>query len=209
MEARMISRVSVEKGVRRGVTWFPWCGASMLGAVVLVVVVGLGVLAGPVHADTPGELDPLLRALSVRPWWGDPPPLAPLGLDGQQRSLRALGGRVVLLYFWATWCPICTRELPSEIESLHREFGGRGLVIWAISFREPLERVADWLKQHPVSTEVLVDPESSAAEAYRATGTPTFVLIDRAGQLVGRGVGPRDWTGDRGRALMRALLSER
>jgi hypothetical protein len=80
-------------------------------------------------------------------------------------------------------------------------------VIWAVSIREPADRVATWLRQHPISTRVVLDPDGTAAEAYRATGTPTFVLIDRAGQLAGRGVGPRDWTGDRGRALIRALLA--
>lgn len=81
-------------------------------------------------------------------------------------------------------------------------------MVWAVSIREPPERVAAWLRQHPISIRVLLDPDGTAAEAYRATGTPTFVLIDRAGQLAGRGVGPRDWTGDRGRALIRALLAQ-
>jgi AhpC/TSA family len=97
--------------------------------------------------------------------------------------------------------------LPSEIESLHREFGARGLVIRPISVRESPDRVSAWLKLHPITTQVLLDVDGAAAEAYRATGTPTFVLIDRAGQLAGRGVGPRDWSGSRGRTLIRALLA--
>jgi hypothetical protein len=81
------------------------------------------------------------------------------------------------------------------------------LLVWAISVREAPERVAAWLKQHPISSEVLLDQDGAASEAFRAIGTPTFVLVDRAGQLVGRGVGPRDWSGDRGRALIQSLLS--
>ena len=80
-------------------------------------------------------------------------------------------------------------------------------MIRAVSVRESPDRVAAWLKQHPITTQVLLDVDGTAAEAYRATGTPTFVLIDRAGQLAGRGVGPRDWSGDRGRTLIRALLA--
>jgi peroxiredoxin len=97
--------------------------------------------------------------------------------------------------------------LPSQIEAVHREFKDRGLVVWAISTREAPHHIMAWLKEHPISPQVLLDLDGTVTEAFRATGTPSFVLVDRAGQLVGRGVGPRDWSGDRGRALIRALLS--
>jgi peroxiredoxin len=158
-------------------------------------------------AASPADLDRLLRELSVRPAWGEAPPLVLSGLDGRRYALDTLRGRVVLLYFWATWCPVCTGELPSRIESLHREFEDQGLTILAISMREPAEAVATWLKRHPISPAVLLDRDGTATDAYRATATPTFILLDRSGQLVGRGVGARDWTGDRGRALLRALLA--
>ena len=178
-----------------------------LRAVVLIVVVtAWAPPIEPAAAASPADLDRLLRELSVRPAWGEPPPLALSGLNGQRYALDGLRGRVVLLYFWATWCPICTAELPSRIEALHREFGDRGLAILAISMREPPDTVATWLKRHPISSPVLLDSDGAATEAYRATTTPTFVLLDRNGQLVGRGAGPREWTGDRGRALIRALL---
>ncbi len=161
------------------------------------------------NAVPPDDLDQLLRALSMRPWWGDPPPLTLLGVDGRRHSLDQLRGQVVLLYFWATWCPICTEELPSAVESLHREFKDQGLVIWAISIREVPDHVTAWLKHHPISPAVLLDPNGTATGAFRVTGTPSFVLVDRAGQLVGRGVGPRNWSDEPGRALLRALLNGR
>lgn len=99
--------------------------------------------------------------------------------------------------------------MPSQVESLHREFKERGLVVWAISIREGPDRVAAWLQQHPISFQVLLDPDGTAAVAFRAAVTPSFVLVDRAGQLVGRGAGPRDWSGEDARALMRALLETR
>jgi peroxiredoxin len=96
--------------------------------------------------------------------------------------------------------------LPSTIESLYREFRPQGLEVWAISSREPRDRVAAWLREHPLSVPVLLDGGGSVALAYRAIATPTFVLVDRTGQLVGRGVGSREWTDERGRALIRTLL---
>jgi peroxiredoxin len=175
-----------------------------------MILVAVAVWTFPTHmtgaAAPPADLDRLLRELSVRPAWGAPPPLVLAGLDGRRYGLDGLRGRVVLLYFWATWCPVCTGELPSRIESLHREFQDRGLVILAISMREPADTVAAWLKRHPISPPVLLDRDGVATDAYRVTATPTFILLDRSGQLVGRGVGSRDWSGESGRALMRALL---
>ena len=76
-----------------------WRAALMLAAAVL----GLALLAPPALAGSAADLDPLLRALSIRPWWGDPAPVAPVGLDGNRHSLDGLKGRAALLYFWATW----------------------------------------------------------------------------------------------------------
>jgi peroxiredoxin len=182
----------------------PRCPVAVALAVVLLVAGAVS----PTRALAPADLDPILRDLSIRPAWGDAPPVTLAGLDGATHTLDGLRGKVVLLYFWATWCPICTGELPSRIEALHREFGPRGLVVWAVSMRESPADVRAWLARHPISSEVLLDGDGAASQTYRAAGTPTFVLVDRAGQLAGRGVGPREWTGERGRALIRALLGD-
>jgi peroxiredoxin len=96
--------------------------------------------------------------------------------------------------------------LPSTIEQLHREFRDKGLLVWAIDIREPRDRVAQWVKDKGVTSTVLLDTDGSVSGAYRVTGTPTVVLIDRAGRQVARAVGMRPWTGDKGRALVAALL---
>jgi hypothetical protein len=71
----------------------------MIAAVVTVSLLP----AGSTESGSLADLDPLLRAMSVRPWWGDPPRLALAGLDGQRHFLDPLRGHVVLLYFWTTW----------------------------------------------------------------------------------------------------------
>ena len=97
--------------------------------------------------------------------------------------------------------------MPSTIETVHREFKHRGLVIWAVNIQEPAPHVASWIRQKGVTVPVLLDADGAVTKRYRVTGTPTAVLIDRDGQLVARAVGTRGWDTDKGRALLGGLLS--
>lgn len=97
--------------------------------------------------------------------------------------------------------------MPSTIEQIHREFKDKGLTVWAIDIREPRKLVAAWVKQKGVTSTVLLDADGSVTAAYRVTGTPTVVLIDRGGRQVARAVGMRQWTGDKSRTLIQALLA--
>lgn len=97
--------------------------------------------------------------------------------------------------------------MPSTIERLHGAYAARGLSVVAINMGEERDRVARWVKDKGVTSRVLLDTDGSARRAYGVTGTPTVVLIGRDGRLVGRAVGPREWMGDKGRALFEALLA--
>lgn len=87
-------------------------------------------------------------------------------------------------------------------------YGPRGLAVVAVNLGEPRDLVRRWVRENRVTARVLLDSAGAAAAAYRVVGTPTVVLIDRAGRLVGRAVGPREWTGEKGRAVLEALLVE-
>jgi hypothetical protein len=69
---------------------------------MMAIITG-SLLALRAYGASPVDLDPLLRAMSVRPWWGDPPPIALTGLDGRRYSLDPRSGHATILYFWATW----------------------------------------------------------------------------------------------------------
>jgi len=77
----------------------------------------------------------------------------------------------------------------------------------AINIREGREKVAAWVRDNGVTVRVLLDRDGAVTAAYRVTGTPTVVLVGRDGRMVARAVGPRDWRGDKGRALLKALLA--
>ncbi len=162
-------------------------------------------LAWPAAAA--GNLEDLLQELQIVPLDRQPAPAFTLeSLEGRKVSWSDYRDRPVLLYFWATWCPFCTRELPSTIEEVHREYGPRGLAVVAVNILESRNEVAIWVSQKKVTSTVLLDTDGAVTAAYRVTGTPTVVLVGRDGKLVGRAAGMRPWMSTAGRAFLTALL---
>ena len=80
--------------------------------------------------------------------------------------------------------------MPSTIEQVHQEFKDQGLTILAINLGESRAVVAPWVEQHHLTFPILLDESGAVAGAYRVRGTPTVVLVDRQGRLLGRTVGP-------------------
>ena len=97
--------------------------------------------------------------------------------------------------------------MPSTIEQLHREYGPKQVAVLAINIQEGRAKVAAWVKERKVTVPVLLDPEGNVVAAYRVTATPTAVLIGRDGKMIARAAGTRSWLGDKGRALLGALLA--
>ena len=93
------------------------------------------------------------------------------------------------------------------MEQVHKEFNQKGLRALAVNMQENRHRVANWVKEQNVTSLVLLDTDGEVARLYGVTGTPTVVLIGRQGELIGRAVGSRAWTAEKGRGLFEALLS--
>lgn len=95
------------------------------------------------------------------------------------------------------------------MEQVHKMFNRKGLTVVAVNMKENRNQVANWVKEKKVSSLVLLDSTGAVSQWYRVTGTPTVILIGRKGDMVGRAVGPREWTGEKGRALFETMLSAR
>ena len=108
--------------------------------------------------------------------------------DVQERkwNLKSLRGKVVLVNFWATWCPPCRREIP-DLDALHQRFRGQGLVVLAITDEEA-SLVRPFLSQQKVSYPVLLDPGRKVTELFRVDSIPESFVYDREGRLVGRAI---------------------
>jgi peroxiredoxin len=110
-------------------------------------------------------------------------------LDGDKVSLNGLRGHVVLLDFWATWCPPCRAELP-EIEKIRHEFSDKGLVVLGINDEES-GVVKSFVKKNQYDLPVLMDSKREVHRMYGARAIPTVIVIDRDGVIKAHYVGGR------------------
>ncbi len=124
-------------------------------------------------------------------------------LDGSKVRLQELRGKVVLLNFWATWCPPCRREMPA-LDELYRQSVDRGLVVLAVT-DDDVVAVREYAAKNRYAFPIVMDPERRSFEKYRVAGYPSSIVIDREGGIAAVFMGARSRAGF-GRALERAGL---
>jgi peroxiredoxin len=165
------------------------------------------VVAAPTHASS--DVSRLLSALELGGYTpGErPPDFVGRTADGKPLSLTDLRGNVVLLTFWASWCPPCRPDMVL-LEDLHRTLGSQRLVVIAVNVRERPTVVRDYAAALGLTFAILVDPRGAIQASYGVIGLPTTFLIARDGRAVARAIGPRDWGGAPSRELIQLLLHE-
>jgi peroxiredoxin len=113
-------------------------------------------------------------------------------LGGKNWTLKELRGKVVLLNFWATWCPPCRKEMP-DLETLYNQWKDQGLVILAIS-DEDAGKVRPFIGQQKVSYPILLDPGRKVNELFQIQGIPKTFVYDRTGKLAAQSIDMRTRT---------------
>ncbi|HEY0601732.1 MAG TPA: redoxin domain-containing protein [Herpetosiphonaceae bacterium] len=114
-------------------------------------------------------------------------------LDGETVRLSDFTGKVVLINFWATWCPPCVREIPRLVR-ISEEYDDDGLVVLGINttFQDDPAKVEQFVRDQGISYRVLLDPDGDTSQKYPARLMPTTYLIDRSGKVVHTKVGEVD-----------------
>ena len=155
-----------------------------------VLVPGVGMAAGfQVGANTPA---PALQAQD---------------LNGVPHTLADFRGKVVLLNFWASWCPPCLREMPS-MERLRLKMAGRPLVIVALDSAETRDEVNAYLAKMPLGFPVLLDPDGSNTRRWKVFALPSSFLLDAEGRVRYILTGPTEWDEGEALRLLESLLAE-
>ncbi|AHF04459.1 alkyl hydroperoxide reductase [Marichromatium purpuratum 984] len=154
------------------------------------------ILVGPLRAD-------VLDALP------EPLPAPEFGLDtpaGETLRLADYRGRVVILNFWATWCPPCRAEMPS-MQRAYEALAGDGVEILAINVDEDAATVADFGARLGLGFPLLVDPGSTVTLDYGVRGLPTSYVIDPEGRVALELLGDLAWDAPEVLEQVRALTS--
>ena len=115
--------------------------------------------------------------------------------SGAKVSLDHFGGKVLLLNFWATWCPPCIQEVPS-LNELQKRLGDSGLVVLGISIDHNESAYRNFLKRFKIAFPTAREPEQNISFSYGTYKIPETYVIDRNGKVLQKYVGPpeKGWT---------------
>ena len=113
-------------------------------------------------------------------------------------------GEVVLINFWATWCPPCLEEMPA-MERLYRQHRDGGFTLVAVSVDADSKLVAPFVTAHKFSFPVALDPSMNMANTYGVRALPSSFIVARDGTLAALAIGPRHWDNDAAHSLIEGL----
>ena len=145
-----------------------------------LVVVFLTVLAGCYGGTRPPRLGNAAPAFTIQ--------------DSDRKvSLSDYRGKVVLLNFWATWCPPCIAEMPSLIE-LQKKLKDKDVVILGVSIDADEAAYHKFLKEYGVNFVTVRDEDKKTPTLYGTFGWPETYVIDRQGVVRRKFIGAAEWT---------------
>lgn len=112
--------------------------------------------------------------------------------DPRAVALHDLRGQVVVLNFWATWCPPCVEEMPSLV-TLQSHLKDKGVTVLAVSLDVDGDAYRKFLKDHNIDLLTVRDPEKKSSDLYGTFKYPETYIIDRKGVIRRKFIGPVDW----------------
>lgn len=123
---------------------------------------------------------------------GATPPLVLKDLNGKTHDLKQYRGKVVLINFWATWCPPCRAEMPS-MQRLKTKMAGKPFVILAVDMGETEAEVKAYIRQIKTDFTVLLDKDGRALKAWNVFAFPTSYVVDAQGKIRYGLYGASEW----------------
>ncbi|NOY97760.1 MAG: TlpA family protein disulfide reductase [Chloroflexi bacterium] len=105
-------------------------------------------------------------------------------LDGKSATISDLRGQVVLINFWASWCPPCRAEMPA-IQNTYEEYREQGFTVLAVNMtaQDQLSDVTQFVSEYSLTFPILLDPDGSVAQTYQVRSLPTSFFVGRDGVI--------------------------
>ena len=162
------------------VTTLPAAGRRRIGVIVTfaLILALLGLLAWGLRKVQAGPLDS-----------GMAPDFSITGFDGQTVTLSQLRGQVVIVNFWASWCPPC-REEAAYLEQTWRKYEGKGVVFIGVDWVDTEKEALAYIKEFDITYLNGPDVGTRAAQAYNIQGVPETFFVAKNGELRGVHIGP-------------------
>jgi peroxiredoxin len=122
------------------------------------------------------------------------PNLAFTTIEGKAISMASLKGKMVVVNFWATYCPGCIEEMPDLVSTYH-QYNERGLEIIAVSIADdPPNQVLNFAQKNALPFPVIHDSDAKISQAFdNVSLTPTSFIIDQQGRVIGKTIGKLDF----------------
>ncbi len=137
-----------------------------------------------------------------------PPVQAPefelIDSDGNQHRMSEYLGQVMIVNFWATWCPPCRAEMPS-MQSAWELLEPEGILMFGINVGENEDIIFEFTANYPVEFPLLLDTDSSVIKQWPVRGLPTTFIVDPEGQIVYQAIGGREWDDPALLSMIRSL----
>jgi peroxiredoxin len=128
-------------------------------------------------------------------------------IKGGRKGLTDFKGKVLLLNFWATWCPDCREEMPS-MEELWEKYKSKGVIIIAVAVGSRRREVESFARKLGLTFPIVLDSDGAVRRDYEVTALPMTYIIGKDGKISGRMYGGREWAGEGADTLMEHLLKQ-
>lgn len=179
----------------------------LVRAVFISLLISGAIILSCGKKDTPGDKTEAVKKTREGISEGEIAPDFTLkDLKGIEVNLKEFKGKVVLLNFWATWCPPCRKEIPSMVE-LYKRYKDKGLEIIGVNLDKlGKTEVEKFSLEYKINFPVLLNPSGDAATRYGVVVLPTTIFLDRYGKIKGRISGALDWTAKTNLETIETLL---
>lgn len=166
--------------------------ALLLGSIVVLAGLLIYVAAGSLQPKitNAGDTAPSFKVVSD---------------DGKTFTPENFGGKVLVLNFWASWCPPCITETPS-LEEFAKQFGPQGVVVLGISQDSKEPNYRKFIQRFGITFETARDPHADIAASYGTFQIPETYIIGRDGKVIEKVISNQNWMDPEFVARMKRLL---